>query len=495
MMEYKSILGRRGGRVKNKVLEDLKMNNLLADILGKNRDEFLEELFLEELESKDVAVFRLNVFKDLLKPGVFEAVSEFVEKIKDAERLLELEKDIYHEFVIGVHLDAALIYVNAIESFFEEMKSLEVNSEGFKYFLSYLQNVANSKDFLQMKERMIEAERMRRRIKIKVRINGDKIKVRRDEDGISLFSLVEKLFSRFKGEEIEQVRYIRRAGEMSHIHAAILKGAFEFYKNEYEALKNFVRDFPVIIDEGIANFVKEVTFYLIYINYMNKISEKGYPFSIPSFSEDGHINVKGFYNLLLAKMGKAVPNDIWSDGLKRVFIITGMNSGGKTTFAISFGQLVYLSKLGVPVPAAEAELPFFSQIMTAFPVEEDESESLSRLEQDIVRAKKILEHCDNLTVIIANELFSTTTSVEGYKLSKLFLERIIEKKAYCLYVTFIHKVAELEGVVSLVAQPSIEDPEKPSYRIIPSPPPSKYMAIRIAEKYQLVYDEIRRDLN
>jgi hypothetical protein len=53
-------------------------------------------------------------------------------------------------------------------------------------------------------------------------------------------------------------------------------------------------------------------------------------------------------------------------------------------------------------------------------------------------------------------------------------------------------VASLEFTISLVAMPSPEDPEKPSYRIIPGPPPREYMAVRIAAKHQLLYDDLRR---
>jgi hypothetical protein len=42
-----------------------------------------------------------------------------------------------------------------------------------------------------------------------------------------------------------------------------------------------------------------------------------------------------------------------------------------------------------------------------------------------------------------------------------------------------------------VAQPSPEDPERPSYVIAPGRPPAEYMAARIARRYQLTYEKIR----
>jgi DNA mismatch repair ATPase MutS len=490
-MRYESILGGRGRRADEQMVWDLRISELLADILGREKNEFLRSLYLEQLEREETAVFRLNVFQDLMREEVYDAVRGFVDKIRECAGLIKLEEDAYEQHKLGLHLDAALIYIEALESLYTNLRALGVRSEGLSRFLNYLQDIVESASFHSMKERAYEAKRAREEIKIRVKIAGDKVSVWRYDDGEDLSSLIEELFSRFRGEDVEEVKYVRTAGEMSHIHAAILEGAFQFYKEEYETLRKFAEDFPTIIDEGIMSFVSEVEFYLTYIRYMKRIKERGYPFSIPSFTKDGSIHVKGLYNLLLAKVGKAVPNDIHTDGVRRIFIITGMNGGGKTTFTISLGQLVFLSTLGLPVPATEARIPFFTSIMTAFSVEEDRRGGVSRLEQDVVRALEILKHANTSTLVIANELFSTTTSDEGFQLAKLFLSELRERGAYCLYVTFIPRVASLDFVISLVAMPSPEEPEKPSYKILPGGPPSEYMAIRIAAKYRLLYDELR----
>jgi Mismatch repair ATPase (MutS family) len=178
---------------------------------------------------------------------------------------------------------------------------------------------------------------------------------------------------------------------------------------------------------------------------MKSIQSNGYKFSIPQFTEDGSILVKGFYNLLLARKNVAVANDIHTTGDKRVFIITGINSGGKTTFAITFGQLAFLSLIGVPIPAEEAKICLFSNIMTAFPTEEDKMEDLSRLEKDVERVHNILKTADDKTLVIVNELFSSTTSEEGFELAKRFIEKITGKGSYLVYVTFITKIATLEN--------------------------------------------------
>jgi DNA mismatch repair ATPase MutS len=491
-MEYESLLGKRGRRASDQVIWDLRISEILNDILGKEKDEYLGALYLEQLDEKDAAVFRLNVFQDMLRKEVYDEVVKFVEKIRECMRILELEKEAYEQHKPGLHLDAALEYIEALESFHEKLSSVKIGSEGLKHFLVYLNSIIESETFRSMKERAYEAKAAREKIKVRVKIIGDKIKVWSYDDGEDLASFIEALFARFKGSgQVEEVKYHRTAGEMSHIHAAILEGAFGFFKEEYNILRKFSEDFPSIIDEGVRNFSKEAEFYISYVKFMRRIEEKGYPFVIPRFTTDGSIKVKGFYSPLLAKIGKAIPNDIETDGEKRIFTITGMNGGGKTTFSISFGQLSYLSKLGVPVPASEAMLPFFSSIMTAFPIEEDKGEELSRLEHDVVRAWNILKSANDSSLVITNELFSTTTSEEGFQLAELFLGELNKKRAYCLYVTFIPKVASLSYVISLVAMPSPEEPLRPSYKILPGSPPAEYMAIRIAAKYQLVYEKLK----
>jgi hypothetical protein len=493
-LEYRSILGGRGIRVSDDLIRDLRLLELINDILGKNQDEFLRELYLEPLSSEETAVFRLMVFQDLMMDNVYRVVEEFVERIRESERLLQLKEEAYDQHRVGLHLDAALTYIDAVESFYNELRTIGPRSEGLRQFLNYLEQVINSPYFRSMKERAREAREARDRIIVKVRFVEGGIKVSRyDGDGEDLTALIERTFSIFRDGGGEGVRWVKSTGDLTHIHAAILEGAFRFYREEYETLRRFMEDFPTVIDEGVRSFVREMEFYLAYLRYMRRVMERGYTFSIPSFTRDGSMHVKGFYNLLLVKTGKAVvSNDIDTDGTRRIFVITGMNSGGKTTFAISLGQLAYLSTLGLPVPAVEARLPFFTSIMTAFPTEEDPRESLSRLEHDVIRALNIIKRADDTTLVIANELFSTTTSDEGFQLSKLFLSELSNRRSYCLFITFIPKVASLEFTISLVAMPSPEDPEKPSYRIIPGPPPREYMAVRIAAKHQLLYDDLRR---
>jgi len=65
-VEIWSILGSRGVKADEQVLYDLRIRELVSEILGRERDELLWNLFLEPLVNVDAAVYRLNVFRDLM---------------------------------------------------------------------------------------------------------------------------------------------------------------------------------------------------------------------------------------------------------------------------------------------------------------------------------------------------------------------------------------------------------------------------------------------
>ena len=165
----------------------------------------------------------------------------------------------------------------------------------------------------------------------------------------------------------------------------------------------------------------------------------------------------------------AVPIDIRFLEGKRVLIITGPNTGGKTVTLKTFALLCMLNQAGLPVSAAEGtRLPIFNAVFADIGDEQSIDQSLSTFSAHMKHIAAAVKHADQNSLVLLDELGSGTDPQEGSAIAMAVLDTLIAKQAFIL-VTTHHGILKNYGYTNpLCVNASVDfdtDTLSPTYRL------------------------------
>jgi DNA mismatch repair protein MutS2 len=164
---------------------------------------------------------------------------------------------------------------------------------------------------------------------------------------------------------------------------------------------------------------------------------------------------------------RAVPIDLELDGL-RALVISGPNTGGKTVALKTLGLAVLLHQSGLRVPALEAELPIFDEVLVEIGDQQSIAMSLSSFAAHVRNLIGILEQSTPRSLVLIDEPASGTDPVEGAALAQALLERLARQARLTVATTHYAELKEWASAADGAANAATAiDPEthEPLYRL------------------------------
>lgn len=480
---------------------DLNLDRILDGIALGYAEYDLRPYFHAPLTSPEAVMYRQEVMRDLEQDTVHHAVKTFAEAMRSVRGQLALAKKEQHRYVDERwFLDAAATYCEAVTQLNDDLRRATVVSRGLTVFRAYLDHYADAPSFRTLLRETRRVKAGLSDICYGVLIRNGCVTVRPFESEPDYAASVEATFAKFRQGTVKDYRvHLPSSIGTNHVANAVLERVARLFPEAFRALDGFRATYPEFLDDTVVRFDREVHFYLAYLDYIRLFKRRGLTFCYPEVSDSaGEVFSRDGFDLALAdKLARddrtVVCNDFALRDEERILVVTGPNQGGKTTYARAFGQIHYLASLGCPVPGSEARLVLFDHLFTHFERVEDVATLRGKLKDDVVRIHEILQQATSRSVIILNEIFSSTTVADAVLMGEEILERVSRLNALCVCVTFLDELASSNKKrVSLVATVDPHNPAVRTYRIERRPADGRAYALAIAEKYGLTYEQLRK---
>lgn len=514
------------------------------DIRNESRG-YIRDRLVDMVIDYEVIKYRQEILRDFMKyPEIEERFDTTL--LPAINNLRKMEKaNIAHDDnlrQIAWRIDMLRIYVQCIEVLYDlfVFGDKQFESRGMLQFQEMIRELYASDSFTELRKVLPDFyDKLLSMKSVTIGINlSSELKA---EEAIIL-SVNEKSFKRkgvmtsILGLRSNEETYsglspffsILKESKANSLDVAIMRELDSVLGDSFKNIAFTLNRYEWIETRFLFELLPEVYFYIGGSRFARALTKAGMPvcFPLPRPADDRVFIVKDLYDAGFALRilcdtdienldSIVVMNDAeMSDKMGRIFILTGANQGGKTTYTRAVGIAQMLFQTGYPIPGSSGEMSPVDNILTHFPELETNSLSESRLGEECVRFEEILPRLTKYSMILMNESLSSTSHQECLFIAEEIMKYMRTVGVRCVFATHIHELAEdipelnkepaLSDLVSMVAGVNEDEDievltaegkmkyqgSKRTYIIRPMPPQGKSFALDIARTYGITYDQL-----
>ena len=479
----------------------------------------------------EVIRYRSDIFDDFIN------FPSFKDKIRDSLDRLDYLKTLGRSFnddsVAPIwqlinRLQELDVYIGCIEEIYSALKEIDVRSDGLKQLKDYVASVYNDSGFeylkADIKELITETSQIQ---SITLGVNLDET-MRPVEVGIvsinkkrfdhsnafdNFIGFLSQLGGLLDGKSsggfngMSKIRSSGATGADNPLMQNLSREVSDMLSANVKHLKSKLSQYVNISGYSLTRLIPDFTFYIRWAEFCEQVIKSGLPMTKPQILDEGSgkLSTKGLYNLKLAiqildgSQLDVVKNDFEFSKEHGIYIMTGPNRGGKTTFTQAVGLIVLLAQNGLYVPCEALSLSPCDNIFTHFPADENQTVNLGRLGEESKRISEIFSLATENSLLLFNESLATTSFTEGLYIAKDVVKAMRSLGARTIFNTHMHELAmNLEkinapdGKIKVASLVTGIHEGRRSYKVYCAPPDGISYARDIAEKYGVTYSQLMK---
>ncbi len=211
-----------------------------------------------------------------------------------------------------------------------------------------------------------------------------------------------------------------------------------------------------IID--LANTLLDVADALAYTDTVSAIASisKDQNYTRPTLRNDRTLMIeKGRHPVVEKHLGhysSFIPNDCAFDLDDRLWLITGPNMAGKSTYLRQNALIILLAQCGFFVPALKAEIGVVDRLFSRVGAADDLARGRSTFMVEMIETAAILNQATPNSFVILDEIGRGTSTFDGLSIAWATLENLHDiNQCRCLFATHYHELTSLSSRLSALS--------------------------------------------
>jgi DNA mismatch repair protein MutS len=184
-------------------------------------------------------------------------------------------------------------------------------------------------------------------------------------------------------------------------------------------------------------------------SHAHRAAEGGW--TLPQFTDEACLEIEAgrhpVVEFALNETGERfVANDLSMNGNDRLWLITGPNMGGKSTFLRQTALIAVLAQAGSFVPASRAKIGIVDRLFSRVGASDNLARGRSTFMVEMVETAAILAQATPQSLVILDEIGRGTSTYDGLAIAWAVVEAMHDEvKSRTLFATHYHELTRLAG--------------------------------------------------